>query len=287
MQRTERHRGGALNVVVEGQQLVAIALEDRQRVRGGEVLPLQQHVGKLVLHRRHEFVDERVVLVVADASVTPPEVLRVLQQFDVVGTDVQHDRQGSGRVDATDQDVQRQLPDRDAHPADALIAEAEDALAVSHHDDVRVAVRAVVDHLAESLPVGVGHEEPPRASVDLAEALARLTDRRGVNDGHGLGDVVAKDPIEQGFVAVLQCAQVDVLVEIVAARGELVPAVFSLLGEGLLGGREQAQETVSVALVAGECGAFCRQRVEQLGLPRQFLGHEAVPSAGPLQQTQR
>ena len=285
MQRAERHRRGALDVVVEGEQLVAVALEDRQRVRGGEVLPLQQHVGQLFVHGGHEFVDERVVVVVADPPVAPAEVLRVFQQFDVVGAHVEHDRQGAGRVDAADEGVQRELADRDAHPADALVTQAENALAVGHHDHVGVAVGAVVDHLGEPVPVRIGHEEPPWPPVDLAEALARLTDRRGVHDRHGLGDVVSQDSVEERLVAVLQRAQVDVLVEIVTARGELVPAVLGLLVEGLLCGREQTQEAVFAALLAGEGGALGRQCVEQLRLPRQFLGHGDDPLLPVLPRT--
>jgi hypothetical protein len=55
--------------------------------------------------------------------------------------------------------------------------------------------------------------------------------------------VVAQDPVEQGLVAILQCTQVDVLVEIGRASGELMPTMLGLLSKGLLGGREQAQKT--------------------------------------------
>ena len=122
VQCTDGDRGGALDVVVEGQQLVAVAGQDRLGVRGGEVLPLQQHVRQLLLHRGDEFVDERVVVVVVDPTVTPAEVLGVVEEFDVVGADVEHDRQGARGVDAADEGVQRELADRDAHPADALVA---------------------------------------------------------------------------------------------------------------------------------------------------------------------
>ena len=57
-QRGHRHRGGALDVVVEREQLVPVALQDGQRVRGGEVLPLQQHIGQLGPHRLDEPVHE-------------------------------------------------------------------------------------------------------------------------------------------------------------------------------------------------------------------------------------
>ena len=101
----------------------------------------------------------------------------------------------------------------------------------------------LLQHLAQAVPVGIGHEQSPRPTVDLAEALAGLADGRRVDDRHRLGDVVAQDPVEQGLVAVLQRAQVDVLVEIVTAGGELVPAMLGLLIEGLLRGRQQTQQT--------------------------------------------
>ena len=169
--------------------------------------------------------------------------MRVFEEFDIVGAHVEHDRKGTGRIDAADEGIQRELPDRDAHAANALVAQAEDALPVCHHDHVHVALGAVAQHVAQPVAVRIGHEESPWPPVDLAEQLAGLTDGRGVHDRHRLDDVVAQDPVEQGFVAVLQRTQIDVLVEALTASGELVPAVLGLLGEGLLRRREQAQQT--------------------------------------------
>ena len=201
-------------------------------MHGGEVFPLQQHFRQMVLHRGDELVDERVILLVADAPVPPAEIQRVVEQFDVVGAHVEHDRQGARGIDAADQGVERQLADRNAHPADALVAQAEDALSVGHHDHIDVALRPVVQHLVETVAIGIGHEQPARAAVDLAETLAGLPHRRGVHDRQGLGDVVAQHAIEQRLVAVLQCTQIDVLVEIVVASGELVPDSARLAHRG-------------------------------------------------------
>ena len=155
VQRAEGDGRGALDVVVEREQLVAVALEDRQCVRGGEVLPLQQHVGQFVVDGGDELVDELEVVVVADPPVPPAQVLRIFEQFHVVGAHVKHDRQRARRVDAADEGVQRELPDRDAHPADALIPEAENPLPVGHDDHVDVSMRVVAQHLAEQLAVGI------------------------------------------------------------------------------------------------------------------------------------
>ena len=196
----------------------------------------------------------------------PAEVQRVVEEFDVVGAHVEHDRKSASGVDAADEGVQRELADRDAHPADALVTQAENPLPVGHHDHVDIAVGPIAQHLVEAVAVGIGNEQSPWPTVDLAETLAGLTDRRGVDDRQGLGDVVAQHPVEQRLVAVLQRAQVDVLVEIVAASGELVPAVLGLLFERLHRGRQQAQQTVPAALGDREGSALGRQRVEQLGL---------------------
>src|SRR6478752_10451383 len=134
-------------------------------------------------------------------------------------------------------------------------------------------------------PVRIRHEHPPRPPIDLAEALAGFTDGRGVDDRHRLRDVVAQHPVEQRLVAVLQRAQVDVLVEFVTASGELVPAVFNLLLDGLLCDRQQAQQPEFAALGVGEGGALGRQRVEQLvlsGLCLRQLGSFRRRSYGSL-----
>src|SRR5262249_56380619 len=116
---------------------------------------------------------------------------------------VDHDRQGAARMDPADQGVERELADRDAHPADALVAKPEDALPVRNHDDIDVALGTVAQNLTQAFPVGVPDEESPWPPVTLTEALTGLTDRRGVDDRHRLGDVVAEHPVEQRLVAVL------------------------------------------------------------------------------------
>ena len=81
-----------------------------------------------------------------------PKIQRVVQQFDVVGAHVEHDRKSASGINAADQGVERELADRDAHPADALVTQAEDPLAVRHHDHVDIAVGPVAEHLVKTIP---------------------------------------------------------------------------------------------------------------------------------------
>ena len=75
----EAHRAGALHVVVEGEDGVAVAVEDASRVAGAEVLPVQQGVREEatlgarttldVLNAEQELLNARVALVRGLAAV--------------------------------------------------------------------------------------------------------------------------------------------------------------------------------------------------------------------------
>ena len=259
--RGQDNCSSALDVIVECEQLVAVALQDRQGVWGGEVLPLQQHVRQFGPHCLDKPADEVVVVGATDTAVAPAEVYGVVEEFGVVGADVEEHRQGARRVDATQGRVQRQLADRDGHAADALVTQAEDPLPVGDNDDVYFSPGPVVQDLPDAVAVGVGDEKPPWTAVDFAEALAGQPDGGGVEDRQHFLDVVGHQPVEQHLVGVLQGAQVNVPGEIggLLLIG-LIPAVHLLL-ERLHHGRQQAAQAQLGAFLLGERGALIRQRI--------------------------
>jgi hypothetical protein len=189
-QRGQDHGRRALDVVVEAEQLVAVALQDRQRVRGGEILPLQQHTGQFGAHGLDEPVDEIVVAGAGQSMMPPAKVHGVGQEPGVVGADVQKDRQSARRIDTTQRRVQRQLADRDAHATDALVTQAQNPLPVGDDDDVNLPPGPVTQDLPDAVTIGIGDEKATRTAVDLAEALAGQPDRRGVEDRQHLLDVI-------------------------------------------------------------------------------------------------
>jgi len=92
---------------------------------------MQQHVRPALADRIDEMFNERVILRAADPLVLPADVQRVGEQLLVVGADIEHDRQRRRRMQAGAGGVERQLADRNAHAAGALVAEPENALAVA------------------------------------------------------------------------------------------------------------------------------------------------------------
>jgi hypothetical protein len=164
-------------------------------------------------------------------------------------------------VDAADRGVEAELADRDAHATDALVAEAEDALAIGDDDDVHVLLRAVAEDFAEPVPVFPGQEQTAWPPVDRAEAEAGLPDRRCVDDGQHLLQVLGDEVVEEDLVGVLQLPQVDVPVEWLVVAEERRVGAVGLLLEGLHGGRQQPVETEFGAFWSAEGRALVEQRV--------------------------
>ena len=132
-----------------------------------------------------ERLDQRVVVRPAQPRGAVAEVQRIGQQGRVVGADVERDRQRQRRMDAARRGVQRELADRDGHPAGALVAEPEDPLVVGDHDQPDVVVRALPQQLGD--PVAVGRRDPGAAGApdDVAELLAGAPDGRACRRSAG------------------------------------------------------------------------------------------------------
>jgi hypothetical protein len=76
---------------------------------------------------------------------------------------------GQHSIDAAQGRVQRELADRDAHAANALVTQDQNPLPVGHDNDVDLGPGPVAQDLADAVAVGVGNEKAARTTVDLAE----------------------------------------------------------------------------------------------------------------------
>ena len=139
----EGDRRGALDVVVEAADAVAVALQMPDRVIPCPIFELDQRMRELGLHRTHELVDERVQLLVRRAGLLDAEVERVGQQRFVVRSRIDQHGKGELRRDAADRGVQRELADRDPHAVRAEVAETQDPFAAGNYDAADIALRPV------------------------------------------------------------------------------------------------------------------------------------------------
>ncbi|MNZ50074.1 hypothetical protein D3C78_678570 [compost metagenome] len=194
---------GTLNIVVERANLIAVAVEQRHRVFLREILELEQHVRPAMFNRLDEIIDELVILVVRHARVTPTHIQRVGQQLLVVRTDIEHNRQRVRRADTPACGVQREFTDRNTHPADTLIAETQNTFAIRHHNHFDVVVRHVLQNVIHVVAILVRDKHAARATINLGETLTRRTDGGGVDHRHHLFEMILHQPIEEGFISIL------------------------------------------------------------------------------------
>jgi hypothetical protein len=186
-----------------------------------------------------------------------------------------------GRVrpggDAAKGGVERQLSDRNAHPAKTLIAQSENALAIGHHDHVHVAPRSVARDLTDAITIREGNEQTPRAAIDFAELLAGQTDGRRIYDRQHLLDVLTDQPVEDRLIRVLQRPQIDMPSQISWLAAELGVGPGDLLVDIADRGRQQPAQSELGTLRLTERYALIDQRIVQ---PRQrrtlWILHDAL-----------
>jgi hypothetical protein len=99
--------------------------------------------------------------------VPPADVVGGAEQLRVVGPHVEQHRQGARRGDASDERVELQLADGDAHPSGALVPDAEDPFAVGDDDHVHVAVGPAFQQRVDPLPEGEGDEDSAGSPIDV------------------------------------------------------------------------------------------------------------------------
>ena len=84
----QRDGAGALDVVVEGAELVAIAFQQAEGVAVAEIFKLEERVREHLFDGRDEFLDERVIGFAAQAFLAQADVERIVEEGFVVGAHV-------------------------------------------------------------------------------------------------------------------------------------------------------------------------------------------------------
>ena len=100
-----------------------------------------------------------------------------------------------------------------------------------------------------------------RRAEDMTEFLARLADRRSIDDRHVSRRVGHQDRVEERLVARLQIRQHEVFLQIVLKVGDLGVPARHLQCERGHGRRQQAFEPPRAALRLGERRSFVEARI--------------------------
>src|SRR5580700_10858973 len=127
--------------------------------------------------------------------------------------------------------IERELADRNAHAAGALVAEAEDALAIADDDGFDAVEARIAEDAADVVLVRIAEKQAAGLAENPGELLAAETDRRRIDDRHHLLDVLRQQRVEQRLVGILQPAQEDVFLHIAAELAKGVEPALDLVVE--------------------------------------------------------
>jgi hypothetical protein len=261
-QPRERDRAGALDVVVEAREHVAVAREHVERGVLREVLPLHDGARVPLLHAGDERVGEREVRVAHDAALAQAEVERIFEERRPVRAHVEARRQGVVGREPPER-VERELAYRDADTAVPLVANAQDRRRVGGDDHAHVVPGVAREDGVDAGDVARREREAPRGLEEAGVRLDRLADRGRVDDGHHLLDVPRQQRVEERLVAVLEGAQELVLRERGGELFVLGDHAAELLLEGALVRRQEPVEIEQLALRLGEGRAAVDGRAAQ------------------------
>jgi len=245
----QRDSGSALNVVIEGEHLIAVTIQNGTRVNSGEVFPLKKCGGKNLLDGGNEGVNEAIVIGTRDARVPPAEILGIAKAFLIICADVQNDGQSPRGMNSADQRVERKFSDGDAESTNALITDAEDALAIGDDDDVNFRIWVVPQERGNRMAKGIGNEKAARTAIDVAEFLAAKRDDGRIDDGQHFFNVTEEQTVEEHLIGVLKLAEIDMALKIVRLEREGLIGADGLIIERFDDGRKKAVEAKSLALV--------------------------------------
>ncbi len=268
-----RNRPGALDIVIERRQMVAVAVQDLEGDVLVEILPLDDDLGENRACRLDELVDDGEIRIATQAVLAPPQVPGIVEQLLVVGANVEADRQGARRMNAGSDAIERQLADTDRHAADTLVTDAQYGLVVGDDHEFDVAERRrITQYLLDPTRVAGCDEHTPRPTINMGIKMRGGTDGRRIDHGHQLLEMRAQYLVEQHLVTVLQQAEIDVPADGILVETDRVIGAVGLHLDVVVLRRQHAFDTETAALLRSKADAFVVDRCpQQLGTAQVYF----------------
>ena len=263
VQPRNRHRGRALNVIIKAWDLVLPTLEQFESVRILEILKLDHHIWPTFTRGFNEFLDQSVIVVAVNALLLQTEVQRITQVAFVVGANVKRHGKNMLRIDAGAGSVKRELADRNTHAVDAQVTQAQNALAVGHHDHLHIVRGHIFDQFAHATAVVDRHIQTARIAENVAELLARFTDSGRVNERHVLFDVLDHQTEEGNLVGRMNAVQNQIFAQSRRLRGDHLFQTADLFLNARDARRQKAAQTIAVPFFFSKGRTLIKPRVAQ------------------------
>jgi hypothetical protein len=204
--RGDRDRARALNVVVKKSDPVAVLVQDPPRVRGAEILEMQQRPREQLCRRLHIRRHQCVVAFTPHSAVAVTDIHRVLQQRLPVRAHIQAHRDHPVGIDPRRRRVHAQLADRDRKPVHPPVADPENRLRVSRHEQIDILdpEPEVAQRRLDTVDVIDREIHAIGPLILMAVALDRLRHHRVIDDRQHLLQMIPQESVIENLIAVTQ-----------------------------------------------------------------------------------
>ena len=198
-----RNCGSALNIIIETTDFIAVFFQQRHGIFLGKIFKLNQCLRPTAFHCCDDFIHKGIVFIPTDTWLAPSKIDRVIEKLLIIGPHINSDRQSIRWTDPATCGIQRQFSNRNPHPANPLIAQAQNTFTISDHDHLDVFTVDVVNNFINVFTVRIGNKHPAMTAVNIRKALTCLTHSRGIYNRHHFTEMVFNQVIKQRFVGVL------------------------------------------------------------------------------------
>ena len=129
------HRGGSLNVIIEGTPVVSVPFQESESIRVAKILKLNEAWTTPTFGNcSHKFINQLVILWSSASLFLQTDVIWIREKWLVIGSHVQGYRKCQSRIDPWQSRVKSQFANRNSHSICTQVTQAKDPLAIRYND---------------------------------------------------------------------------------------------------------------------------------------------------------
>ncbi|EKD39201.1 MAG: hypothetical protein ACD_75C00476G0001 [uncultured bacterium] len=231
----------------------------------GKVFELDHASGKDFLNGHDKFFNQLFVFFTAYPRVFQADIQGVVEQYFVVGADIDGNRQAERRMNPATGGVEGEFANRNPHAVGAQIAEAENTLAIGNDNYADILPMPVAKKIADAAFIFRGNVDTAGPAEDMSVLETCQTYRRGIDNWHQFFDIIDKNPIKKRFVAILQAGEKNVTLHIRGFLAKIPQYPLNLFIQAVDPGRQQPTQSECITLLFGKGGTLIECRIPDQG----------------------
>mmetsp|Transcript_14407 Transcript_14407/g.49214 ORF Transcript_14407/g.49214 Transcript_14407/m.49214 type:complete len:281 (-) Transcript_14407:307-1149(-) len=199
----ERNRCSSLDIIIKSADFLTVLGEESKGVGVAKVLELNENPREFFAQRSDYLMHESIILFPSDTRFWNSSIERIFEKLGIVSSNIDGNWEAMLWRDASACSVQIQFSNRNSHAVSSKVSQTKDSLSISHNHYLDVIERPIIQQLANTSLVFNGDVKTSWSLKNIAILLAGFTDRRGIDVGHHLRNMINDDSIKKSLISLL------------------------------------------------------------------------------------